>query len=62
MACAEFNIELKYAHIRRDKNVTGDLLSRWKNSEENIKKLQKLVPNAVWEKVDSEFLTWDLEI
>ena len=62
MACAEFNIELKYAHIRRDKNVTGDLLSRWKNSEENIKKLQKLVPNAVWIEGNAELLNLDLEI
>ena len=48
MACAESDIELKFAHIKGDKNITADLLSRWKNTEENVQKLKKLVPNAVW--------------
>ena len=62
MTCAEFDIELKFAHIKEENNNIADLLSRWKNSEENIEKLKELAPNATWVTVTTDFLSLDFEI
>ena len=62
MLCAKSDIELKFAHIRGEKNIIADLLSRWKNSNENFVKLEKLVPNVVWLPTTPDLVTLDFKI
>ena len=62
MLCAESDIELKFAHIRGEKNTIADLLSRWTNSNENVQKLKKLAPDVVWLPTTPDLVTLDFKI
>ena len=43
-----FNIQLQVSHIQGAKNTTADLLSRWRGTPVDIKKLNTLLPDHVW--------------
>ena len=45
---ATYNIALVVSHIQGANNNVADLLSRWKNTEENFKKLYQWVDSPIW--------------
>ena len=57
-----YDLEMDYAHIQGKKNVVADLLSRWKNSPNNILKLHSHIADPLWLNVPHEFLNLDNDI
>ena len=42
--------------------MSGDLLSRWENTPGQYEKLEKLVPNFVWQETNADLFELDTEI
>ena len=45
---ASYNIALLVSHIQGTKNNVADLLSRWRNTNEDVQKLHQLIECPVW--------------
>ena len=58
MEAAQADIDMRYSHIQRSKNVVADLLSRWKNSQAQ----RQDVHNPVWMPVTENVLLIDNDI
>ena len=53
---------MDYVHIKGKKNVVVDLLSRWKNTPNDVFKLHSHIANPLCLNVPSEFLNLDNDI
>ena len=56
------NFQLKVVHIPGVKNKTADLLSRWNSTVSPQEKLQRLVEQPLWCKIEKSFLVIDLDM
>ena len=45
---AIYNTQIIVSHIAGNNNTVADLLSRWRNSADNYRKLNLYLPNHVW--------------
>ena len=59
---AQYDIELSVCHVYSCNNEVADLLSRWSQSEYDIKKLNKWVKNPIWESITDEHFKVSYEI
>ena len=49
---ATYNIDLLVSHIQGTKNNVANLLSRWRNTTEDVQKLYHLIESPVWVNTD----------
>ena len=57
-----FNIQLQVSHIQGSKSTTADLLSRWRGSAADIKKLNTLLPDHVWIHTHQDLMIFNNDI
>ena len=62
MEAAQFDISLIISHVAGKANIIADLLSRWDNSDIQIKNLKDLVPDCQWVHIEPNKLEIDHEI
>ena len=55
-------IQLNIIHIQGSKNSTSDSLFRWQDTNVNIEKLNKLLPNHIWLNAHKELMLFTNEI
>ena len=62
LLAAGYDLEMDYFHIKGKENVVADLLSRWKNTINDVLKLHAHIPDPLWLNGPSEFLNLDNDI
>ena len=62
MEAAQLDIFLKFSHISGVANTIADLLSRWQNTEAQMKQLDRLAPGAKWLKCNAQSCFLDFDI
>ena len=62
MVVAHADIQVKYSHIPGSRNGVADTLSRWNNSEAQVKFLHGKIENPVWMYIPENILHIDDEI
>ena len=62
LLAAWYDLEMNYVHIKGKENIVADLLSRWRNTPNDILKLHSHIADPLWLQVPGEFLDLDNEI